>query len=562
VSLAATWPLATHVQGWVPGLGDWGQNLWALWWTRQALLKLAQLPFFTTYLFYPEGVSLLFHPLDVADGLLALPLYGLWGGDVAYNLVILLSFVLAGWGAYGLALYLTGQRAASFVAGLIFALSPYHFQRVDLGHLNLATIQWLPFYTLFLLKFVEQRSWRAAGLAIFFLVFMALHSWYYVMYAGLLSLAVIFWPGRVGERELEELRKETERKAVFFSGDGWARRVGRVGVVLGGAGIILLPLLWPMLQLLGTTTLIGAHEPLRHSVDLRSFWVPGPPSAWANRFEEVWVSYAAQNREPGASAYLGYMALALSLVGLVGRRWRRQALWWLTTAISFTVLALGPQLQMDGRILEVWLPYSWLAQGVSLFAVTGIPGRFVVMTSLALAMLAAYGLSYVSSQISPVRPPLRLWVCLGVGLLIGLEYLVIPLRLTSTRVDTFYQSLAADPAAYALIDIKWDANFLMHAQTVHGKPLIGGWLARLPQEQAAYLEQESLDRAFLYLLLGPEAATLTEPATIAPAVQTALAARDVRYIIDHNRTAGSWLEQFVGWPVVYEDEEMVVYGHE
>jgi hypothetical protein len=260
-------------------------------------------------------------------------------------------------------------------------------------------------------------------------------------------------------------------------------------------------------------------------------------------------------------------------------------LWWLATAVGFGLLALGPQLQLDGRILEVWLPYSWLAGWVPLFVVAGIPGRFVVMMSLALAVLAAYGLVYLQQICSGLvigsnRPGRRIWqsgpskrgrnggqamygwLCVGIGLLIGLEYLAIPLRLSSTRTGNFYQTLAADRADYALIDIKWDANFLMHAQTVHGKPLIGGWLARLPEEQAAYLEQASLDKAFLYLLLGPEAAAAAAPAALAPAVQAALAERQVRYIIDHNRTAGPWLAQLVGWPVVYEDEEMVVYGHE
>ena len=86
ISLVATWPLVTRLQGWVPGFGDWGQNMWALWWTREALLALKQSPFFTPYLFHPTGVTLLFHPLDVTDGLLTLPFYGIFGGDVSYIL--------------------------------------------------------------------------------------------------------------------------------------------------------------------------------------------------------------------------------------------------------------------------------------------------------------------------------------------------------------------------------------------------------------------------------------------------------------------------------------------
>ena len=179
------------------------------------------------------------------------------------------------------------------------------------------------------------------------------------------------------------------------------------------------------------------------------------------------------------------------------------------------------------------------------------------MTSLALAILAAYGLATLADWL-PGKTNTLLY--LAVALLVVLEYLAIPLRLTPTNLDDFYHTMAADTEPYAVLDIKWDANFLMHAQTVHGKPLVGGWLARLPQSQAAYLNQGSLDKVFLYLLLGTEGTTLTDPAAIQPAIRTALAERNVRYIIDHNNVAGPWLEQFVGWPVVYIGDEVVVYG--
>jgi hypothetical protein len=41
-----------------------------------------------------------------------------------------------------------------------------------------------------------------------------------------------------------------------------------------------------------------------------------------------------------------------------------------------------------------------------------------------------------------------------------------------------------------------------------------------------------------------------------------LTERTVRYNIDHDNRAGPWLAHWVGWPVVYEAEGMVVYGRE
>ena len=181
-------------------------------------------------------------------------------------------------------------------------------------------------------------------------------------------------------------------------------------------------------------------------------------------------------------------------------------------------------------------------------------------------MLAAFGVVRLSearrqpSAVSRQRPSFIVHYSLFI--IIFIELLALPLRLSPTDVNPFYHTLAADQDTYAIIDIKWDANFLMHAQTIHHKPLIGGWLARLPQEQADYLDESSLDKAFVRLLLGPEGAALTDPAAVRSAVQTALAERDVRYIIDHNNAAGPWLQEAFGWPVVFEDDEVVVYGVE
>jgi hypothetical protein len=244
-------------------------------------------------------------------------------------------------------------------------------------------------------------------------------------------------------------------------------------------------------------------------------------------------------------------------------------LWWLVVALGFTLLALGPQLQIDGQILGVSLPYGWLATILPMLSITGIPGRFVVMTSLALSVLAAFGLATIADwllskrrQWPADRPRKRVagvWISLAVGLLLVLEYLAVPLRLSSTELDEFYHLAAAETEDYSILDIKWDANFLMHAQTVHGKPLVGGWLARLPEVQAAYLDQGGLDRSFLFLLLGPKGTSLSDQAALRSAVRNALAERKVKYIIDHNRTAGPWLEQLVGWSVIYEGDDIVVF---
>ena len=253
--------------------------------------------------------------------------------------------------------------------------------------------------------------------------------------------------------------------------------------------------------------------------------------------------------------------IVLAILGIIGKHWRRQAVWWWIIALGFALLAMGPLLQIDGQILNISMPYQLLSHFIPAFSITGIPGRFVVMTSLALAILVAYGLTNLIHRlgVNGQQSAVNYGITMVVSLLIILEFLPVPLRLTSTKLDDFYTQVGADPETYAIHDIKWDANYLLHAQTIHSKPLVGGWLARLPEEQAAFLNQGGLDKSFLYLMLGPKGKNLTDPAAVQLALQNELDVRNVRYIIDHDNVAGPFLEPLLGWPVIYVGEGIVVY---
>ncbi len=74
----------THLgTGLVGGNSNGYENVWNDWWFREALAHLKN-PFYTTRIFYPNGVSLRYHTLNPLGGLLALPLGGALrprGGD-------------------------------------------------------------------------------------------------------------------------------------------------------------------------------------------------------------------------------------------------------------------------------------------------------------------------------------------------------------------------------------------------------------------------------------------------------------------------------------------------
>ena len=79
--------------------------------------------------------------------LASIPLQSFFSTVSLYNLAALLSFVLAGFGMFRLALFLGIGRPGAVVAGIAYTFSPYHFSHA-LGHLNQISYQWIPFFLL------------------------------------------------------------------------------------------------------------------------------------------------------------------------------------------------------------------------------------------------------------------------------------------------------------------------------------------------------------------------------------------------------------------------------
>ena len=205
LALLMTYPLALRLTTAIPGDGfDGWQNYWNLWWVKTALLDLQQSPYFTQHLYYPTGYSLLFQTLNIFNAFITLPVQVALGVTASYNFVVLFSFAMGGYGAYLLALHVLrawrgdGVQAAAFLAGVVFSFSPFHFAHL-LGHMQVLSLEWLPFYVLYLLRAWQspQRRWGDALKAGLFLVLTGLCDWYYVLYLLLFTaLAFVYFAFR------------------------------------------------------------------------------------------------------------------------------------------------------------------------------------------------------------------------------------------------------------------------------------------------------------------------------------------------------------------------------
>ncbi|MCB9006801.1 MAG: hypothetical protein H6656_05445, partial [Ardenticatenaceae bacterium] len=83
-AVLVTWPLTSHLSSHLPDGTDSLLHYWNGWWSLKAL-QGGQLPYFTPYLFYPDGLSMVYHNFAWVHILMWLGLRPFTGGIAAYN---------------------------------------------------------------------------------------------------------------------------------------------------------------------------------------------------------------------------------------------------------------------------------------------------------------------------------------------------------------------------------------------------------------------------------------------------------------------------------------------
>jgi hypothetical protein len=580
LTLAMTYPLVRVLGQAIPGDSfDGWQNIWNLWWIKRSLLVLRTSPYFTHEVYYPTGAPLYFQTLNIFNGLTFLPFSVATNLFVSYNAVVLFSFVVGGYGAYLLAHYaLRGRTSATwrpwvaFMAGVVYTFSPYHFAHL-LGHMQLISLEWLPFYVLSLLQslnrltnpplpssdnlsssalnlnFYVSLAWKPA----LFLLLTALCDWYYAFYLICFTGLAVLWTM-------------------------WKRRKFWPPLVTAGLiGVLFALPLSPLLLTIVTETLTADYmlpppgSNIELSADLLAFLSP-------NEFHPLWGEVARSwgahfSASPSEHiVFAGYSVLLLSALAIVCC-WRQVRFWAINTLV-FWLLSLGPVLHVGGQtalggVKDIPMPYGLLNRVVPLLFLARSISRFDVMVMLCLGILAAYGLNRLLQFLSERRAgkALGLGVVMAWVGLVCFEFLPAPYPISWPEIHPFHYQLAQDPDDYAVLDLPmdWDRPANMLYQTVHHKPLISAYTPdyRSRPNPMAITERMPVLQHFRYL--GPDIIA-QDPAVVAP---TILADLDVRYVLVHKSDLppGDYREEtlalvesiFGKWPIVYEDDRLRVY---
>lgn len=504
-TLVFTWPLparlATHLAG---GAGDNFIFYWNLWWFRFALWRVPQWPFHTPLLFHPNGTSLAYHTTTLLGTVpgsvlgLVLPL------PVAFNLIVLGCFLFAGAAMYALTRHVlsragfTGGPAAglAFFAAVAYSFAPFHLAHV--GHLNLLNVGVVPLVAWAFLRLEDGPTVRRALVLGACLAAAALADAYHALTGMLLvlTLAILGW--RTGRRAAASSPASSPAPS--------PRK--RLATVVAGSCVALAWPVWvPMLQY-GTQALAdiqagGANE---YVADLVAWVLPSPFHPLWNIWLEHVYSHLSGNLAESV-VFPTFTVWALAFVAWRGRT--GDARRWLWVALVFGVLALGPFLHVggrdaiefgDGRFLRVPLPKGLLDNLPLLSGARGA-SRFASGVQMALVLAATLGLARWAQVANPPAAPR--WGRIGIALaLAGFECAAWPLPTTRIDIPAAYVTLAADAALRgrhgALLEIPpvhaGDKVYQLY-QTVHGLPLLGGRLARVPRTGYDRLHRDAfLDR--------------------------------------------------------------------
>ena len=241
-----------------------------------------------------------------------------------------------------------------------------------------------------------------------------------------------------------------------------------------------------------------------------------------------------------SAAWIGLAPLALLLAAVKRLRLIQSADIYLWIGAVFLVWSLGPYLRVFGFNTAFMLPQTFL-RFVPVAANARIPGRAFVVVALMVSFIGALGLASLDAS-------KRRQLSLAAIAVVILDFWPAPHAWTPIDRPALYETLKWLPRGVVL-DVpmgirdgfgergKLDHMALFY-QTIHGQPMVGGFVARLSRRIKTGYESDPVFRSLLDLSEGrpPEAGSASCRDSLACAV---------RYLVINEAQASQDLVKFV-----------------
>ena len=283
--------------------------------------------------FHPATNALTFSEHLLGVSVIASPLHWITGDAiVAYNLTLLLGYVLSGLAMFALVSRLTGSALSAFVAGAAFAFAPY--RAAQLPHIQVGIVFWAPLSLLGLHRYLDtgRRRWLALFGACWALQGAA-NGYFLVFFSVLVGLWIIWFV--VMPRRWRDL---------------WTIAATLALAVL------------PLLPILARFASAHAHYGLsRPPEEVAGFGADIAAVFCASRHLALWDWLQVACRPegdlfPGLTLVLlcafGAVAVRSHNSRAVAREQRRRGPW-------LTLIIVGALLLLGSAIMSIWSPQPW-----------------------------------------------------------------------------------------------------------------------------------------------------------------------------------------------------------
>jgi hypothetical protein len=503
-TVALTWPLVTGLTRHIPG--DFGDPLFTSWVIAWDATHLGR-GWWNANIFAPHPLALAYSEHFLPQALQALPIYAATQNPIlCYNLLFLSTFLLSAIGMFLFARELTGSDEAAFVSGFAFAFTPYRIASIP--HLQVLSAAWMPFVLYGVRRYVATRRVRALAGAATAWILQNLSCGYYLFYFSPIVVAYTAWElvrtglwrdrRAVGQvllagvavaavtvpfllpyvelrrlgftpRSLEETRRFSADVYAYLTADPNLRWWGPIAQAWPHAEGLLFPGL--TILALAIVGVVRSHRPPRAGSEGRRYRNAGTilEIAWAAIAVALLFDYSI--RLPGIkitslSRVLVAGGLAAAAALAVSRRARAAAIGWLQTPAAFftlaavfaAVMSFGPDVHARGRAVAVSNLYTLFYDYVPGFDGLRVPARYAMIGTLALAALAALGVTAIGTRH-------RRRAAAIAAALIVVEAIAVPIPIDQNSASYSRANLAPLPSTLALgADV----------------PAVYGYLAKLP----------------------------------------------------------------------------------
>ncbi|MFH1062546.1 MAG: DUF3108 domain-containing protein [Candidatus Omnitrophota bacterium] len=467
-------------------------TVWHFWWLQTAhdqgvselKIPIVSAPFgadYSRYPYYPVWNFINMH-LSCAIGEVA-----------AYNIQILLGFILSGLAMYYFIFFLTKNMYASVLTGLILTFSPYHFSHA-FEHLGLSNMQWLVFYMLSLFNFLKKPSYISAVLCGILFAVIGFFDYYYLYFAGIFSAVLFIYYCFYYYASL--------RKKIFKN---WQYLI--LGVLV--SAVLLFPSLFHIAKFLiikspETSVIVTDYarpfgQLFADSARILNYILPAyfhPILGWITR--PFIGTFLYGDNPPEQTLYLGWFGLLFAYFWVKKWRFKKNRVdpnikdidfasrFFLFAFFAFIIFSFPPYLSL-GKIF-IPFPSFFLYKSFSMFRNYARIGIFVLIS---MCVLAGYGLAYFIENFSGKK---KLGVIILLGSLICFEFLPYPPQkvVDATTVAPVYAWLSKQQGDFIVVEYPIDADErpYLFSQRYHKKRLINGII---PGTKAAAVRKKIID---------------------------------------------------------------------